>query len=66
MDEISYPRFVSKINITLVDFKTWKLEKEIKLNRLNPAQMTEIIIKLNNLIESINIKYPFANLKPEN
>jgi uncharacterized membrane protein len=62
------PTFVSKIIVSLEDFKTWKLEMEYKSipNHLTSSQSQEWRTTINNMIEEINVKYPFADLKPEN
>jgi hypothetical protein len=52
------PEFVSKIDICLEDFKTWKLEN------FSPSQDQRN--KINRIIEEINQKYEFTELKPEN
>jgi len=62
------PEFVSKIIISFEDFKTWKLEEEIKfeLGQSNPSQPHEWRNKINQMIGEINGRYPFADLKSEN
>ena len=62
------PTFVSKIIISLEDFKTWKLEMEIKTSsdesiHSHPTEWRSIV---NKTIDEINMKYPFADLKAEN
>ena len=60
--------FVSRIIDSLEDFKTWKLEKvsENTFNLSPPLQPQDCRNKINKTIEEINLKYPFADLRPEN